>query len=73
MDLKSAPVDEDEVFAEERKNGLLLGCSGGSGDTTVSGTSRIPSGAINIIDPTTLTLGSELGWTDGTPEVETAV
>ncbi|KAL5108149.1 Folliculin [Taenia crassiceps] len=73
VDLKSAPVDEDEVFAEERKNGLLLGRSGGSGDMVVSGTSRIPSGAINTVDPTTLTLGSELGWTDGTPEVETAV
>ncbi|KAL5967026.1 Folliculin, partial [Taenia solium] len=73
VDLKSAPVDEDEVFAEERKNGLLLGCSSGSGDTVVSGTSRLPSGAINTVDPTTLTLGSELGWTDGTPEVEMAV
>lgn len=69
VDLKSAPVNEDEVFAEERKNGLLLGLSGSSGHAAVSGT----SGAINTIDPTTLTLGSELGWTDGTPEVETAV
>ncbi|VDM20603.1 unnamed protein product [Hydatigera taeniaeformis] len=73
VDLKSAPVDEDEVFAEERKNGLLLGHSGGCGDTVVSGASRIPSGVVNTVDPTTLTLGSELGWTDGTPEVETAV
>uniref|UniRef100_A0A5K3FAQ5 Folliculin n=1 Tax=Mesocestoides corti TaxID=53468 RepID=A0A5K3FAQ5_MESCO len=73
VSLKSGSVDEDEVFAEEEKNGLLLGSGGGSGDTTVGSPSRLPSNTPHLADPTNLILGSELGWTDGTSEMEMAV
>lgn len=54
MELKSAPLDEDEAFEEEIKNNIY-------------------SISNFLVDPSSLTLGAELGWTDGKPDVEAAV
>ena len=82
VDLKCGPVDEDEAIAEERSKRTnqhsftfddTLASGSVTGSVGSSGTVTAVSSGVETVDPTTLSLGYELGWTDGTPEVETAV